>query len=670
MNNPQLPDNEIIERARRQIVGLMSEIAGLTRAGLPPREYYTQMLTRLVAALASAGGAVWTFDPDGRLAPAFQINLAETGLDQDGDARRHEMWLQRVAASGQSVLVPPRSSVADDGAANPTDFMLVLAPFRDHERTCGVIELLQRPGGAPSAQQGYLRLVEQAAELTHEFHRSLALRELMERQTLWSRLETFSRAVHASLHPRETAFTIVNEARRLIECDRVSLAICHGQKCRVEAMSGQDRFDRRSNTVVLLGRLATAVVKAGEPLRYAGDARNLPPQIERAVQAYVDESQSKRIDIFPLRRGEADSPRAAPDILAALIVEQIDSLHLPQGYERRVEVVRDHAGLAIGNALQHERLFLLPLWRLLGRLGFVVKARTLPKTLLVLAGLAAIIAALCLVPADFALEGRGELQPVVRQDIFAGDNGVVHKLHVKHGDEVAPGQPLVELRNTELEMKEVALRGERAAALEELLAVEASLLNSRDLAETQREQALGRKRQLEQTLRSLDNQLALQQRIRQRLVCTSAIAGSVITLDLHNRLAQRPVQRGQLLLTVADTKGQWELLVRMPEDRMGHILRAWNARGAEPSLPVTFILANDPGSQYQGELLEIEQRAEVRGEEGNTVLLRVKIDKHRLPQLRSGASVVARVHCGQRAIGYVWLHDLFEFVQAKVLFRL
>jgi hypothetical protein len=52
------------------------------------------------------------------------------------------------------------------------------------------------------------------------------------------------------------------------------------------------------------------------------------------------------------------------------------------------------------------------------------------------------------------------------------------------------------------------------------------------------------------------------------------------------------------------------------------------------------------------------------------VLVRVAIDKTQLPDLRPGASVTARIDCGTRPIGYVWFHDVWEFVQTQVLFRL
>jgi hypothetical protein len=124
------------------------------------------------------------------------------------------------------------------------------------------------------------------------------------------------------------------------------------------------------------------------------------------------------------------------------------------------------------------------------------------------------------------------------------------------------------------------------------------------------------------------------------------VAGQVVTWDVRNTLIHRPVERGQMLLSVADVDGAWELEIRMPEERMGHIAHAQAEAGPWQKLTVSFILATEPGVTYQGTLEEVHQRAEVRGEEGNVVLLRVAVDKFQLSQLRRGATVLARVHCG------------------------
>ena len=69
-----------VERAKREIQGLVQEIAELSRSEISPAEFYDAMLNKVVAALAAPGGAVWTMSDTGGLQLAYQINLRQTGL--------------------------------------------------------------------------------------------------------------------------------------------------------------------------------------------------------------------------------------------------------------------------------------------------------------------------------------------------------------------------------------------------------------------------------------------------------------------------------------------------------------------------------------------------------------------------------------------------------------
>ncbi len=124
-------------------------------------------------------------------------------------------------------------------------------------------------------------------------------------------------------------------------------------------------------------------------------------------------------------------------------------------------------------------------------------------------------------------------------------------------------------------------------------------------------------------------------------------------------------------MSVADPAGKWELELSIPEERMGYIAEAWESaqKRGEP-LKVTYILATEPGHKREGEVLEVGKRANVEGEEGNTVKLRVAVDRDDIDDRRPGATVTAKVHCGWAPLGYVWFHDVIAFVQTKVLFRL
>jgi multidrug efflux pump subunit AcrA (membrane-fusion protein) len=692
MSTEQAINPELIEQTKQQIRGLVTEIAHLARQDIGAAEFYGEFLNRVVSALAAVGGAVWTANESGGLQLDYQVNIRETRLgENEEDTQRHGRLLNKVMRSGEGALAAPYSGAGDetdDNAANPTGYLLVLSPVRIEDETKGIIEIFQRPGADIRTQRGYLKFVQQMCELMADYLRSRQLRQFTDRQTLWNQLENFTRAAHASLEPAEAAFTIVNEARRLIGCDRVSVALRKGKKCYIEAISGQDIIDKRSNTVVLLNRLATAVVAAGEPVWYSGDTTNLAPQVEESLQVYVDESHAKNVAVLPLVRpasSAADDDAPPPVPIGALIVEQIQDSRPRDGMVQRVNVVCEHSSTALGNALEHNSLFLLPVWRTLGKARWVIAARTLPKTVAVAVAVVAAIGALIFVPANFRIQGKGSLQPVIRRDVSASVDGTVTQLLVNHGDKVKKGQLLAELQNNEVDMKITGLEGELHQVTEDLASVTFRLLEAKGARrndpqqkpnQDERSRLQSEESQARQKLVSLEGQLKVLQAKRDRLKITSPIDGVVTTWDLENLLDGRTVQPGQVLMKVSDPSGDWQLEVLVPEDNMGYITRAQGELKRSPDykegddLHVTYILQNDPANRHEGSIRDVHLSAEVRGEEGNTIMVDVAIDKGDLKQLNQGAGVTARVDCGRRALGFVWFHDLFEFFQSRVLFKL
>lgn len=674
MSTEQTAD-PLIEQTKQQIRGLVLEIAQLAKQDMSAREFYSAFLDRVVGALMALGGAVWTKSESGALELQYQINFRETRLaDNQQNLQRHGMLLQKALTSGEGSLVPPHSGEGEEGQpANPTDFLLILGPVKADQEPKGVVEIFQRPGASPTTQRGYLRFLLQMCELAGDFLKTRQLRSFTDRQTLWNQLENFTRVTHTSLDPRETAYTIANEGRRLIECDRVSVAIRRGRKCVIEAVSGQDTFDKRSNTISLLSRLATAVTATGEPLWYSGDTTNLAPQVEDAVQEYVDDSHSKHVAVLPLRRpvepnAELTDDVDVPEPIGALIVEQIEDARPRDGMVQRVNVVCEHSSLALANALEYHNLFLLPVWKTLGKATWVVRARTLPKTLAIAGAVLAVVAGLMLIPVDFTLTSDGQLQPVRRRDVFTAVEGTVDEVLVKHEDVVQEGDVLLKLKNPDLEVQLADVFGKLNEAQKSLSSavwrVNRAAQNAEDDAE--RAKAVSEKQQFEQRIASLQQQKQLLEAKREKLQVRSPIDGVITTWDPRKDLLTRPVKPGEVLLTVADPTGDWELELHMPEDRMGHVAKA---RHDDPDLRVTYHLATEPGSNYEGRVVEVHESAEVRGEEGNTVLVRVNIDKEsHLNLLRPGANVKARVSCGRCSIGYWLFHDVIDFVRSRVLF--
>jgi multidrug efflux pump subunit AcrA (membrane-fusion protein) len=668
-------DPQLVEDTRREIRAIIQEITQLSQSDTSLEDFCEGYLTRVVSALAAVGGAIWLVEENRRLRLQYQVNLARTGLAESEEAQlRHSLLLDKIAAAGQPTLIPPQSGFDSEEASNPTPHLLIVGVVKLEQRVEAVVEIFQRAGGGPTTHRGYLRFLNQMCDLAADFLKNRQLRHLHDRQALWEQLEQFTRAVHGSLNVRQTALVVANEGRRLVGCDRVSVALVRGRRCVVEAVSGLDSIDRRASEVRALGKLARAAVAAGEPLIFQGDATDLAPQIERALQEYVDRSYAKTLAVIPLAPQAEDEREDAPcrtrrtRPLGALIVEQFHERRFEEPVQRRIDTVATHAGIALAKAQEHSRLFLLPLWKTLGRLQYLVQGGALPKTLLATVALAAAVAAMVILPKDFTLASRGTLQPVERRHVFASIDGVVTDALVEHGSTVAAGQELVRLRNTDLEVEIASLLGQQTTTHEQILSVQRTLLDNPRLSPEERERLSGRLLELQETAAGLERQLALVRQKEEQLIVRSPLSGEVVTWRVRDKLMHRPIERGQSLVTVVDPAGPWELELYLPERRMGHLVRAAGAYGED--LPVTFTLATHPGEEFHGFVTEVHRTAEVHGEEGNTVRVRVAIDREALPDLRPGATVNARVQCGQRPLGYVWLHEFIETIQSKVVFWL
>ncbi|HEX3601603.1 MAG TPA: HlyD family efflux transporter periplasmic adaptor subunit, partial [Lacipirellulaceae bacterium] len=362
-----------------------------------------------------------------------------------------------------------------------------------------------------------------------------------------------------------------------------------------------------------------------------------------------------------------------PKVIGALIVEQMVDSRTPEGFLQRVEVVRTHSATALTNALEYEGLFLMPLWRFLGKGTKLFRGRTLPKTLAVLALIIGAVSFLCFYPAELKLEGDGHLRPKVRKNVWAEVDGDVEAVNVEHDTLVHKDEVVLVQRSRELEKEIAQANGELHKNEAKLESARGELLDNKELTDAEKSQKQRDVKEFTETVKSLQDQVRLLNLKKDKLEIRSPIDGRVVTWNVRDRLQNRPVTRGENLLEIADPTQDWELEVSMPEKRMGHIAEATSVAKGQP-LTVTFFLATNPAKEFTGKIQEIEHSAEVRGEEGNTVFIRVGFDQQELRNAvkdpKIGASATAKVHCGKRALGYVWFHDLVDFVRSKILFRI
>ena len=656
----------------QEIDDVIDEIATLSKAEFSVHEFYAALLDHAVRTLSAVAGTVWLRDPAGRLNRECGINVNEIGMADDSDqARQHALLLEAIMEEGDVRALPPVTGVLDpEQAGNPTAFTLLVCPVRVEDHAVGVLELFCPSQKTPVIRQGDLRFLAALAELADDFHRNSHLRRLGRFAERWNDLDRFAQHVHRNLDLDATAFAIANEVRRLLPCDRCSVAIVDGPKCRTIAISGQDVIDPRANVVRRMQQLIDSVRATDEPLWFAEDASHVLPSIQTSFQAYSDESNPRTVGVLPLRGAdEAHRDSAKSPAVGMLVVEWFQIVQPRASVEPQLTAVVRHGGLALNNAIECRSLPFYGFLRSVQRLVPWRRPHGVRRVFVAsLLGLAAVLALVC-IPADFTVQGHAQLQPKTRHDVFAAADGIVAEVRVEDGQRVAKGDIVAVLSNSQLDFEFTRVLGEIQTAQKRYATTRAARLamTPTDTATTNRyNQLTAEEEELKEWLNSLGQQHEVLKSQRRELSLHSPIEGEVLTWNVEQLLEARPVKRGQFLMTVADLDGPWLLEIRVPDDQIGHIRAAQRDSGPNPT--VSFILATDTSTTFEGRIEKVAMSTETGNDNRSTVLVTANVDRDRIPQLWPGAVAIPKIQCGRKPLGYVWLHELFETIQKRVLF--
>ena len=691
-SNPQTNVN-LIEETRKQIQRLFDEVAHLSEMDLPPAEYFGEFLKRALQGLAAPTGAVWLRTPQGHLQLQHQINLRQVGLDVETNRQSHDGLLRQAFQQARPLHIPPHSSTGQAEAGgpppgNPSDFDVLLVPIVVEQAVSGLVEVWQSPGRNPNAIPGFLQFLARLAHFASIYLRNRQLRTIVGQQQLWTQLEGFARQVHASLNPTEVGYLIANEGRRLIECDRVSVAVRQGKKTRIDAISGADVVEKRSNLVQLMRKLMNEVIVWGEKLVYTGTKDDtLPPKVLDALDNYLAESNSKLLVALPLR-DEREKESKKPG-RSALLMECFEPSSTTEQLLARLEVIGKHSVSALYNAVEHRRIPMRFIWQPLAKIqdGLGGKAKAIIYS--ILAGLVVLLAVLIFVPYPLKMSATGQLLPVKRQHVFSPVEGTVVGFAegLDSGSDIADGQLLIRMLDTSLQIKMVTLMRDIDAAQREIDALTSQANNAKDPQE--RAKMLSERSQ-KQVLRDFKTRELKALRDRTNSVdegkpgefwLRSPLRGTVLNWGFKESLTNKFVKPSEPLLRVGDKDQDWEIELKIPQKHIGQVLQAFDKLKTE-ELDVDLLLASRPTEVYKGKLLrrKIAGEAAPTKEDANEtepmVLASVRIEgpdidpAYRIPRalLTTGTEVHTKIRCGPRAMGYSLFYGVWEFFYEKVVF--
>jgi len=692
----EIVDPGLLEQTKNQIRKLVAEIADLAESDIQPPEFYVEFLNRAVAAVAASGGAFWMLDGRGSLKLQHQLEFRLTGLmEPRAKTAPHDALLGCMIQASQPQIIPPNATIEGvPNAGNPTPFSLILAPLTVDKQVVGMIEILMDPTRRAATQKSTLRFVSDLCDLAASYLKNRQMRQMMSQQRLWNQLEGFTHQIHASLDLKETAYAVANDGKRLVGCDRFSVALKIGGRVMVEAVSGQEVVEQRANLIRELTRLCKAVVRSGEDLVYTGNTEGFAPDIRDALEMYVDESGSKAVIVTLLHKpdtdelGNATSPAVKDKVpFGCLVAEQIGDEMAPTDAHARTEVVSRHASTALWNAQEHDKIFLLPLLKLMGSPWRFFRGRMLAKIIGVLLAVVTVILVLTFVPWRLTIEGRGSLLPEQRRITYAPVAGIVVEVPVEHGQRVKKGDLLVRLESRELDKERKRLMAEMQAATSQIGVLNVQINKANNAGnDEEKNQLNGQLSESKFKAKGARDQIEIIDEQLESMRVYSPLDGVVTTWEVQKNLQGRPVEIGQELVSVAATSenSDWVLEVEVPDDDMGPILRAKEKLDREilegkkkvgTRLPAYFVTATDPEHRYPGYVLRIGSKAEtveakhvVKVTVGFTDGVRTDFLK-RNHELRPGAEVRARVYCGDARLAYVLLRDVVHVFYETVLFR-
>jgi hypothetical protein len=374
---------------------------------------------------------------------------------------------------------------------------------------------------------------------------------------------------------------------------------------------------------------------------------------------------------------------------SALMMECFDPAAAPEQLVARLEVIGRHATSALYNASEYRRIPMRIIWGPLAKVqeGLGGKARAIMA--LVAVGLAVLVAAMIFVPYPLKMDSKGQLLPQKRNYIYSPVEGTVMAFRVKPAEDVRANQTLVEMYDRTLEQQILKLEAEAHAAMQDADAARRGQQQAKD-EDTRLRLDADYQTKRNTALLKLAELQTLQKRVNAvpgkpgSFLLPSPIDGTVLNSSFEEELKGRNVKPNEPILRVGLKTGTWEIELKIPQKHIGQVLKAFGDSEPKKDLDVDLVLRSTPTRTYKGKLAwrDIGGEATPNRDDNNeaepVVIAIVRIDDPSIPEgyslmedkkaLVTGTEVLAKIRCGNRALGYSLFYGVWEFIYEKIVF--
>jgi RND family efflux transporter MFP subunit len=568
---------------------------------------------------------VWMVQGDGSLLLMHQSGWDPTtrqGMTQKGG----EGIAADVSDNGESVLIADiederlvRRNLDTEEEGRVASIMV--APLLDKESLVGVVEAVNRLDAAAFDDDDLFvlgSLNETASIALHNASLLLAERKV----EILEMLVTVSQEITSTLNLDRVLQTIVNAPQAVIPYDRAAVALEHGGKYKLSAVTGLAQIDPGAPDISPLNDILRWAMLSDEVVhvRQHGAEIDAAREETRAkFKSYFETSGMRGFYAVPLTD---DTGR-----VGVLGLESADPDFLSTAHLEILQVLAAQATVALRNAQMYKEVpFISVLQPVLDRKRKFMAMEKRRRTLIIAAA-GAVLIFLAGFPLPLRVDGDAVVAPVHSAQIQPEVEGVVSRVYVREGDHVARDQVIAELADWEARS---ALAQAQAKYQTALLQMNRSLAgNDGSEAGVQRIQADFWK-----------SEVARNQELLDKTRLRSPIDGLVATPRVENMVG-RHLQYGDSFAEVVDTSRA--IVDVAVDDTDSGLLRA----GSHASIK----LNSYPTRIFRGDVIVVSPQGILQGDS------RVFFARVALPNndgaIRAGMEGRGKVRTGWYPAGYV-----------------
>ena len=606
-----------------------------TRPGVERKHFYQTTSQRLRAGTDSLVSMVWVCNDKDQLRIAGQ-----SGWDSLANNQKEKLQVlvrDQIASAGGKEICELRFGVAFCGICRPGNGFRFL------------FLLLRKPGDSPLFRQVFQDLASEVVAQIEVFENARTAEQPNHSARDLTQLAQLIQNAGKSSSLKQLAFHLVNDLAKITKADRVTYLDNSGK---IQAISGTASVSYRTAIVRTLARLGKSVLVSCRSIDWQHDQINFDgKRLPRNVAKLIAETETPLGYVVPCNH---EGRR-----FGAVILEYLSDPDHSVEQRQLINEVIEFATPVIARSSQFHAIPAIRLQNFFFNRLLSSPIRLFSGVLVacLLAGLACY--ALFAVQQPFVIYGEGVLEPASTQHVFAQTDGEVKGLFVQENAAIDSGQKLLEIESQTLEKELIEVEGEIAEVQQQLRNFALTEID-RDVEdpiaeETRRASEVER---LKIRLDALKERLSFFEDRQSKQQVVAPLAGVITTPELRRRLLDRPINRGDLLMSIAQTSGQWQLEMKIPDNRVEFVEAAMK-ESSDP-LVVKFRLKSDSSLTHEGVLEKLDYRSDQQeGVDESSVSATVSIDEEELgASLRLGARVFGKIECGERNNFYLLTYEM------------